>query len=55
MTLRVDAETHGHFEDYENAWELFKVLIGELDEDVIEVSVKKRAVKDESPHMQNTL
>lgn len=47
--LRVDAETHGYNKEYEKTDELIKVVLEELDENVIEVSIKKRAVKDNSP------
>ena len=48
-TLRVDAETHGYNKEYEKTDELLKAVLEELDENVIEVSIKKRAVKDNSP------
>lgn len=49
MILRIDAETHGYNKEYENAENLTKAVIEELDDNVIEVSIKKRAVKDNSP------
>lgn len=47
--LRLDAETHGYNKEYEKEVELIKAVVEEIDENVIEVSIKKRAVKDNSP------
>ena len=49
MKLKVDAETHGYNKEYEKVEELIKTVVIELDENVVEVSIKKRAVKDNSP------
>ena len=49
MILRLDAETHGYNKEYEKEVELIKAVVEELDENVIEISIKKRAVRDNSP------
>lgn len=49
MNLIVDAETYGCRKEYDKEAELIKAVVSELDENVIEVSIKKRAVKDNSP------
>ena len=54
MFLRLDAETHGYNKEYSKVEELQKAVVGELDENVIEVSIKKRAVKDNSPSVERT-
>lgn len=48
IILRLDAETHGYNKEYESIEELKKAITEELDENVFEVSIKKRAVKDNS-------
>ena len=54
MILRLDAETHGYNKEYENVEELQNAITEELDENVMEVSIKKRAVKDNSPSVERT-
>ena len=49
MILRMDAETHGYNKEVSNVKELQEAIAAELDENVLEVSIKKRAVKDNSP------
>ena len=48
IVLRLDAETHGYNKEYESIEELNKAIAEELDENVFEVLIKKRAVKDNS-------
>lgn len=47
--VHIDAETHGSNEECSSVEDLIKTVVKEMDENVIEVSIKKRAVKDNSP------
>lgn len=49
VILRLDAETHGYNKEFTNKEELQNTIAAELDENVYEISIKKRAVRDNSP------
>lgn len=49
IVLRLDAETHGYNKEISNVEDLQEAIQKELDDDVLEVSIKKRAAKDNSP------
>lgn len=44
--IHMDAETHGYNKEVSSVKELQETIAAELDENVLEVSIKKRAVKD---------
>lgn len=48
MILRVNAETHGYNKEFTNTEELKKAIAEEMDENVLEISIKKRATKSNS-------
>lgn len=52
--LRLDAETHGYNKEFTNKEELQNTIAAELDENVYEISIKKRAVKDNSQCSERT-
>ena len=47
--IYIDAETHGYNKEVSSVKELQEAIAAELDENVLEISIKKRAVKDNSP------
>lgn len=51
MQLYVDEEVQGNREEISTPEEMKRKLEALIDENVIEVTVKKRAVKDNSPRM----
>ena len=51
MRLHIDEEVQGSNEEFNTPEEMKKRLETLIDENVIEVTVKKRAVKDNSPRM----
>jgi len=48
MILHVDEEVHGFNKEIENASDMRTAVATLIDENVIEVSIKKRAAKDNS-------
>ena len=48
MKLHLNAETYGFHKDIESMDEMKKEVMDLIDEDIIEISIKKRAVKDNS-------
>ena len=54
MILHVDEEVQGRKEEFTTPGEMKKRLEILIDENVIEVSIKKRAVRDNSPKCQNS-
>lgn len=54
MRLNVDEEVQGSNEELNSPEEMKKRLETLIDENVIEVTVKKRAVKDNSPCVNGT-
>ncbi|MGN1158224.1 MAG: hypothetical protein ACI4TK_18795 [Agathobacter sp.] len=48
MRLHVDEEVQGFNKEFENANDMKAAVATLIDENVIEVSIKKRAVKDNS-------
>ena len=51
--LRLDAETHGYNKEFTNKEEMQNAIAAELDENVYEISIKKRAAKSAPTKMCN--
>lgn len=53
MRLSVDQEVQGFNKDIEDVFDMKAAVVSLIDENVTEVVIKKRAVKDNSPKCQN--
>ena len=53
-TIKIDEEIMGNRIECDSTEKLIKEVVRELDENVYEISIKKRAVKDNSPSIPRT-